>query len=85
MFPLIQIGGWGRGAFQENQLLEPTFSSLGSNLWSSSEISRQVSLPGPLGYRDHPLGELQALMVNVENLLLWVREEGCFQLSLPRQ
>ena len=34
---------------------------------------------------DHPLGELQALMVNVENLLLWAREEGCFQLSLPRQ
>ena len=34
---------------------------------------------------DHPLGELQALMVNVENLLLWAREEVCFQLSLPRQ
>ena len=34
---------------------------------------------------DHPLGELQALMVNVENLSLWAREEGYFQLSLPRQ
>lgn len=34
---------------------------------------------------DHPPGELQALMVNVENLLLWAREEGRFQLSLPRQ
>ena len=48
--------GWGRGAFQENQLLESTFPSLGSNLGSSSLISRQVSLPGPPGYRRSPPG-----------------------------
>ena len=55
VFPLIQIGGGGHGArrivFQDNQSLESMLPSLGSNRWSSSEMSRQVSLPGPPGYR----------------------------------
>lgn len=85
VFPLIQIGGGGMGHFRKTSFLNQLFPP-----WAVT-FGAVLRFPGRCLYLDlqdtgdNPLGELQALMVNVENILLWAREEGCLQLSLPRQ